>query len=750
LRKKGSLFRGFQIQQCTDISTLSDGTYDIFVSATDSAGNTDNDATTDELVVDMTIPSTSYTTTPPSVTNNDSLYYEGTSTDGSSGIVNVEYWVINNDTSDVEIDWTAADPVDGNFDSGLSENFSFTTDPLADGEYTVESRATDAAGNIESTATHLVTVDTTEPYLVSQTTFSGWYTSDQTSTFTYADDGSGIVLGTPVTCDTTTEGTNQTCSVVPNVCDAAGNCNTTEAFSTGADIDKSLPDDPTPASSSHSVSTWANDDTVDITWSGAVDSISGVDGFYTEWNTSTAAILGSITKTYEETDNSETSLSLADGNSHYFHIATVDNAGNWTSTAHLGPFWIDTTLPTDPTDVDSTSHTTSVSNNDDTIDMAWTVAGAAPGATDATSGVDGYSYELTAGATDVPDDTKDLEETETGVTSGALADNSWYFHLRTVDNTGNWTSTVHAGPFIIDTTAPTGGWTTPTDGTDVNGTVSLEGTASDTNGVASVEFQYKRNDGIDTFHTISTDSSDPFAASWDTSALVLDNYTLRMVITDSAGNPTNLDITVGVSAVISDETSSSPKTNGVTITWTTNQLTSSRVVYDTLSHLTIGSAPNYGYAFSTATFDSSPKVTNHSVTITGLSNGTTYYYRTVSEGSPVAVGDEGSFKTKSKNDGDSNDNGGGNGTGTVSGISTTGPTTSTLAASTIFTPIPTQEAEVLGQEVKESTPSFESPNVQGVSTSNGILDFLTSPWGLLLIVLSAGLILYIIKKSKEE
>jgi len=40
-----------------------------------------------------------------------------------------------------------------------------------------------------------------------------------------------------------------------------------------------------------------------------------------------------------------TSSALADGNSHYFHIRSVDNAGNWQSTVHLGPVFIDTTPP---------------------------------------------------------------------------------------------------------------------------------------------------------------------------------------------------------------------------------------------------------------------------------------------------------------------------------------------------------------------------------------------------------------------
>jgi len=100
-------------------------------------------------------------------------------------------------------------------------------------------------------------------------------------------------------------------------------------------------------------------------------------------------------------------------------------------------------------------------------------------------------------------------------------------------------------------------------------------------------------------------------------------------------------------AVITSESSTTPTTDSAIITWTTDKATKSRVVYDTVSHGSLGSAPNYGYAFSTETIDSSPKVTSHSITLAGLSDGTVYYYRTISEGSPVAVGDEKTFKTLS-------------------------------------------------------------------------------------------------------
>lgn len=72
--------------------------------------------------------------------------------------------------------------------------------------------------------------------------------------------------------------------------------------------------------------------------------------------------------------------------------------------------------------------------------------------------------------------------------------------------------------------------------------------------------------------------------------------------------------------------------NSAIVRWTTNKEATSRVIYDTVSHTDISgaSAPNYSYANSTATSDESPKVTEHAVTVSGLSSNTQYFFRVIS------------------------------------------------------------------------------------------------------------------------
>jgi len=132
------------------------------------------------------------------------------------------------------------------------------------------------------------------------------------------------------------------------------------------------------------------------------------------------------------------------------------------------------------------------------------------------------------------------------------------------------------------------------------------------------------------------------------------------------------------------------------ITWTTDHASTSRVVYDTASHLAVGLAPNYGYAYSTV--ENASLVINHSVTITGLTPGVIYYFRTISHGSPEAVGSETSFKTL-------------NAPVVTTAVSTVAPTvvsepaTPQVTTPAITTPAPTEQGQIKGTETTETSES---------------------------------------------
>ncbi|MDD4990251.1 MAG: fibronectin type III domain-containing protein [Candidatus Pacebacteria bacterium] len=103
---------------------------------------------------------------------------------------------------------------------------------------------------------------------------------------------------------------------------------------------------------------------------------------------------------------------------------------------------------------------------------------------------------------------------------------------------------------------------------------------------------------------------------------------------------------------ISYETYLDIQDTSVTITWFTSYQSTSHIIYAPESgNHTInlsdnsGTPPKYGYDYTTPEYDISPKVTFHSVSISGLTPSTRYYYRAVSHGS-LAIGQEYSFITK--------------------------------------------------------------------------------------------------------
>ncbi len=190
---------------------------------------------------------------------------------------------------------------------------------------------------------------------------------------------------------------------------------------------------------------------------------------------------------------------------------------------------------------------------------------------------------------------------------------------------------------------PEGSWVNPTEGGVVSGNVALNFKADDGSngsGIKDITYKYKAV-GEANFSNI-------IGNSWNTTGLTLDDYILRAIVTDNAGNVAGdkgeFDIKVGVAAVASNLRTSSPYPGEIVISWHTNHPTTSQVVYDTMPHFTADSSlQNYGYASSTG--KDTNKVSDHSVTITGLQQGVPYYFRTLSEGSPVAISAESSFRT---------------------------------------------------------------------------------------------------------
>jgi subtilisin family serine protease len=186
---------------------------------------------------------------------------------------------------------------------------------------------------------------------------------------------------------------------------------------------------------------WSTNPLAQVAWGGATDE-SGIGGY---------SYAFSPVQTFEpdevkDLEPSMTTLTfpLADGE-HWFHIRARDSEGNWGAAVHVGPIRIDTFQPVRPVP-SSPSHRLGAVSADRTIDAAWT------GASDAQSGLDGYSFSWTLGRAAAADTIKDAEETVYRATSPTLGLGAWWFNIRAKDNAGNWSDTVSVGPFSIKST----------------------------------------------------------------------------------------------------------------------------------------------------------------------------------------------------------------------------------------------------------------------------------------------------------
>ena len=205
-------------------------------------------------------------------------------------------------------------------------------------------------------------------------------------------------------------------------------------------------------------------------------------------------------------------------------------------------------------------------------------------------------------------------------------------YVRAIDGAGNvgaWSSPVY---YIYDATVPT----TPTASPDAGDYGSDQFVTLSSSDLGS---------GLRNIYYTLDGTSPNTTKTLYTGAVTIDkDTTIKAIAYDNAGNASGIMTAVyEIAPVISGETSVSITETTATINWTTDDLSTSRVVYDTTPHSTLGTAPDYGYTHST--IEDINKVTSHSVDLTRLSAGTVYYYRTISHGSPETVGDEQTFTT---------------------------------------------------------------------------------------------------------
>jgi len=214
----------------------------------------------------------------------------------------------------------------------------------------------------------------------------------------------------------------------------------------------------------------------------------------------------------------------------------------------------------------------------------------------------------------------------------AMPAGTWTVTLTVADFTG--ATSVVSRQITVNGVAPT----PATADLKANGQDSLTGVATSTSitltwtsanaNSCSASGAWSGSKGLNGSETVTSASATGTTQTFILACTGTANTATDNVAVTTTGGTTTPSALVISNLHVTDVTSSS-----VVVRWTTNRIASSRVLYDTTSHPSISGqvAPNFGYPNSTGVSDTSPRVTEHAVTVTGLSANTTYYFRAISQ-----------------------------------------------------------------------------------------------------------------------
>ncbi len=612
----------------TQPGSLADGIWYFRLRAEDETNTFSLYSSIGSVLIDTTAPSVPGSVTTPSPTSDQSPTWTWTaSTDSGSGLANPAYY----------IEWSEDDAFESGVFSDSANTNSFThNDNLDDGTWYVRIRAEDVVANQSAFSTTVnVVIDATAPDVpgLPSTTSP---TNDQTPTWTWtASTDSGVGLGDPTysvqwsqsssfasgISSGTTNSNNFT--HVSNLSDgtwyfrvrASDDIDNTSAWSASGEVivDSGAPTVPgTPSTGSAST----NDDTPTWTWTASTDSGVGLDNpaYEVQWSQDGDFISGISSNTSNSADFTHGS-SLPEGN-WYFRVRAVDDVGNQSGWSGNGAVYVDTDAPSAP----GTPSTTPTPTSDRTPTWTWT-----PSSDSGFGfGPEPYNIAWSQDSNFIAGVTTQTHDSESFTHSSNLSDGTWYFRVNAEDDAGNASAWSAYGTVEIDATAPSLPADLETNTPTKDSTPTWTWTASNDAGVGlddpAYEIQWSSVSNFSSGVTAGTTNDPTFT---HVAELDFGTWYFRVRAVDNLGNKSawvsssvSIDNTPPVITMIS----ATPGSAGAVITWKTNEIASSRVLY------------GVGSSFSETTVESntSPRVTTHSVLLQNLPPCSTFQFRVAS------------------------------------------------------------------------------------------------------------------------
>ena len=445
-------------------AALSQASHTLLVRATDPANNTDATPASHTWVVDTTAPDTTLTGTEPNPTNDTTGDFTFTSTEGSS---------------------TFTCSVDGASFTTCSTPFSTTA--LSAGSHTFDVKATDAAGNTDSSAaSHTWVLDTTAP----DTTLTATEpnpTNDTTGDFTF----------------TSTEGSSTfECSVDSAAFTACSSPFATAVLGQGSHTfavratDAASNTDGTPASHTWVVDTAAPNTTLTATEPNPTNDTTGDFTFTSTEGSSTFEC--SVDGAAFTTCSTPFSTAVLSAGPHTFAVRATDAASNTDATPATHSWTLDLTAP------DTTLTATEPNpTNDTTGDFAFT---STEGSSTFECSVDGASFSSCT----------------TPFSTAVLSPGSHTFAVKATDAAGNTDSTPSSYTWVLDTTAPD---------------TTLTGTEPDPTNDTTGDFTFTSTEGSSTFQcSVDSAAFTSCTTPFSTAVLGQGSHTFAVRATDAAGN----------------------------------------------------------------------------------------------------------------------------------------------------------------------------------------------------------------------
>ncbi|MFA6198317.1 MAG: fibronectin type III domain-containing protein [Patescibacteria group bacterium] len=319
----------------------------------------------------------------------------------------------------------------------------------------------------------------------------------------------------------------------------------------------------------------------------------------------------------------------SDSNSLYLHVRSYNYAGANNGSQDIGPYYVDQVAPNSPAPVWDGAGPTEIS---------WTnqvqgYAGSWTAADDDLSGFSKYQYAIgtTSGGSDTISWTDDGAITNIDNVDVALQNGqTYYLSVRAVDVAGNIGAVATSNGITVDTQAaiPTGIIDQPS---LTSATISWT-----TNEPATTQLEWGATGA---YGNLTSESAELTTDHSVTLAGLNENttYYYRIRGTDRADNGTIGDgktfITTQLEATLITNTASEVlSTTSTRITWTTNHAATSRVRYGLTT------------AYGSEVYSDTPTI-NHSLTLTGLTPGTTYHYEVLSVGNTSTNDADATFAT---------------------------------------------------------------------------------------------------------